>query len=390
MGSPFHQASPDDILAGKATDAEVLRTVEILEAKGADPHVVAEVRAPGLPSGWTWAVLAGVEEALALFEDRNVDADALPEGSVFYAEEPVVAITGRYQEFAVLQAPLLGMLAHPSGTATTAARLKLAADGRRVYPMGARSLHPAVGPVIERAAFVGGCDAVVTTRAAELTGVPAVTLVGHDLGLILGESGGWMAAGDATEPGTQVMVTVGTETDEREGAIRAAEVIGDRLASVRLDVPASRRGEMARIVREVRWELDTRGHSRVRIVVTGHVDEALIRAAARHADAFGVGEAVASAPAVGFSVDVVEVDGRPVARRGNLSGRKTLWGCARCGNRGITPALTRPETCLRCGGPLAGLLAPVRRWGRREGPVPDPVAIRARALREAAEAAKYA
>ncbi|MGH2722985.1 MAG: nicotinate phosphoribosyltransferase [Actinomycetota bacterium] len=389
MGPPFHHATPEDILGGRVTGADAWQAVEILEAKGADPHVVAEVGAPTLPSGWRWAVLAGLEEALALFEDRDLDADALPEGSVFYAEEPVVAIAGRYHEFALLQSPLLGMLAQPSGAATTAARLKLAADGRRLYPIGAMPVHPAVGAVIERAAFVGGCDAVATPRAAELTGAPAVAPAGHDLALILGESGAWMALGDASEPGAQVVVTVGTVDDEREGAVRAAEVLGDRLASVRLDVPASRRGELARIVREVRWELDARGYSRVRILVTGEVDEAAIRAAGRHADAFGIGEAVASAPAVRFSVDIVEIDGRPVSRRGNLSGRKTLWGCAECGNRGITPVRADPGGCPRCGGPLAGLLAPIRRWGRREGPAPEPASIRARAAREAAEAAKY-
>ena len=393
MDGRFHLSTPEQILRGMATGADVLRALEILEAKGADPHVVAEVRAAALPAGWRWAVLAGLEEALALVEDRDVDVDALPEGSVFYAEEPVLVIAGRYQEFAALQGPLVGMLAHPSGAATIVARLRLAADGRRLYPIGSGRTHPAVGAVIERAAFVGGCDAVITPRAAELTGAPAVAASGHDLGLILGETGAWMAVGDAADPQTQVVVTVGTTGDEREGAVRAAEVLGDRLASVRLDASASRGEELARIVREVRWELDTRGYTRVRILVTGPVDEDLIAAVGRHADAFGVGDAVASAPVVELSIEPVEVDGRPVSRRGGLSGRKTLWGCSQCGNRGITPAGkagAQPEGCPRCDGPLAGLLVPARRWGRREGPVPDPAAIRSRALREAAQAATYA
>lgn len=388
MDRRLHGATPDDILGGRVTDADLLRTVEILDAKGADPHVTAELRASALPRGWSWAILAGVEEVLALFDDRDVDVDALPEGSVFYAEEPVVVLSGRYRGFAALAPVVTGMLSHPSGVATAAARLKLAADGRRLYPIGGRRLHPSVTMVVERAAYVGGCDAVSTVAGAELTGAPAVAAAGHDLTLILGEQGAWTAFTNGSEPGAPAVVTVGTVDDEREGAVRAAEALGDRLASVRLDVPSSRRGQLDRIVREVRWELDARGYSRVRILVTGDLDEDTVRAMARHADAFGVGESLASADPVALSFDIVEIDGRPVARRGTLSGRKTLWECAACGNRGITPARARPESCPRCGGELRALLVPVRRWSRREGPPMEPSAIRARALREAADAAK--
>jgi len=152
MSQSFDMASPEEIRAGKVSDVYFLRGREILLAEGENPNVVAEIRAGSLPREWPWGVLAGLDEAIDLLEGRGIDVEALPEGSVFYAEEPVLTVTGPYLEFGILETALLGFLCQASGIATAAARCKLAAEGRPVYSFGARRMHPGISPMIERAA----------------------------------------------------------------------------------------------------------------------------------------------------------------------------------------------------------------------------------------------
>ncbi|HJV05390.1 MAG TPA: nicotinate phosphoribosyltransferase [Actinomycetota bacterium] len=382
---PLHAATPDEILQGEVTDPHFLRTREVLEAAGRDPVVTAEIRPETIP--WPWAVLSGTAEVLSLLSDRPVDAVGLPEGSVIYAEEPAVVVSGRYLEFGDLTTSLLGVLCQATGVATAAARLKLAARGLPVYASGARRIHPAVAPVVDRAAYVGGCDAVSTVKGGELVGVAPAATIDHDLALLLGEEEAWRAFDQTIDRGVPRIVTVDTSLDERAGAVAAAEALGSRLTAVRLDVPASRRGDLGRILREVRWELDARGHHRVRILVSGNLGESAIRSLSRHADGFYVEDAIAAAPVVDFGLEIVEVDDQPRARRGILSGRKHLWRCEVCGNRGIAPAGARLGRCPRCRGHLADALVSMLRNGRPVGGITQASAARRRAIAEARIAA---
>lgn len=379
---PLHAATPEEILQGDVSDAHFLRTREVLEAAGRDPRVTAEVRTETLPRGWSWAVIAGTAEALSLLADREVDVVGLPEGSVIYEEEPALVISGRYLGFGDLATSLLGVLCQATGVATAAARLKLAAGGRPVYASGARRVHPAVAPVIDRAAFVGGCDAVSTVMGGEMVGMAPAATIEHDLAVLLGEDEAWRSFDETVDPRVPRIVTVDTSLDERTGAVAAAEALGDRLQAVRLDVPFSRRGDLGRIVREVRWELDARGHHRVRILVSGNLGESAIRTLARHADGFYVEDAIAAAPVVDFGLEIVEVDEEPRARRGILSGRKHLWRCDTCGNRGIAPAGARLGKCPRCRGHLGDVLVSMVRGGRLAGPASQASVARRRAVEE--------
>jgi nicotinate phosphoribosyltransferase len=379
---PLHAATPEEILQGDVSDAHFLRTREVLEAAGRDPRVTAEVRTETLPRGWSWAVVAGTAEALSLLADREVDVVGLPEGSVIYEEEPALVISGRYLGFGDLATSLLGVLCQATGVATAAARLKLAAGGRPVYASGARRVHPAVAPVIDRAAFVGGCDAVSTVMGGEMVGMAPAATIEHDLAVLLGEDEAWRSFDETVDPRVPRIVTVDTSLDERTGAVAAAEALGDRLQAVRLDVPFSRRGDLGRIVREVRWELDARGHHRVRILVSGNLGESAIRTLARHADGFYVEDAIAAAPVVDFGLEIVEVDEEPRARRGILSGRKHLWRCDTCGNRGIAPAGARLGKCPRCRGHLGDVLVSMVRGGRLAGPASQASVARRRAVEE--------
>jgi nicotinate phosphoribosyltransferase len=380
-------AGREDIAKGRVVEAHVARAAEVLRSEGANPTVAAELRAGALPHGWSWMVVAGSTEGVSLLEGRPLDVWGLEEGSVAYAEEPVLQIAGRYAEFAELATALVGTLSYSSGVATVAARLKLVAGERAVYAAAGRMVHPAVVPVLEHAAYVGGCDAVTTIPGAEQVGRDPVLSMDHDVALILGVPRAWTAFHRVVEEeDVPRIAAVDTLLDERAGALAAVEALGSELRAIRLDVPGTVDG-VARTVREVRWELDARGHTDVQIVLAGDLDERAVQALARLVDGFCVAGPLASSPPVPFALDLVEVDGRPLARRGRFSGRKTLWRCEDCGNRGIAPERAHPEGCPRCGGTLTGLLAPLLRQGAVEEPPSAPSTARDRALQETATAA---
>jgi nicotinate phosphoribosyltransferase len=371
-----HTAEPDEIRSGEVTDVYFRRGEAVLKAEDENPQVVAEIRVTTLPRDWTWGIFAGLEEAIWLLEGRGIEVTALPEGSVFFPEEPVLVVTGPYLDFGSLETSLLGLLCQASGVATAAARCKLAAAGRPVYSFGARRMHPAIAPMIERSAFLGGCDGVAVVKSGQLIGIEPVGTMAHSLIVILGEERAWRAFDRVIDTKVPRVALVDTFRDEKFAAVDAARIIGRKLDAVRLDTPASRRGDFAALLREVRWELDERGFRSVKIFVSGGIDEQKILGLNRYTDGYGVGTAISNAPTVDFALDIVEVAGEPRAKRGKLSGRKHLWGCPECGNRGIASARSKLGHCPRCGHRVRSLLDVRISNGKRRGSDPSPRALR--------------
>ncbi|MEB3846554.1 MAG: nicotinate phosphoribosyltransferase, partial [Desulfurococcales archaeon] len=131
----LYMASLEDVLGGDATDIYFKRTKRIVKEAGLeDVRVRMEVHAYSLPKGYEWAVLAGLEEALAILRGKPVNVYAIPEGTIFYKKEPVMIIEGRYADFAELETAILGVLRFSSSIATATARMKkLAGDKTLLY-----------------------------------------------------------------------------------------------------------------------------------------------------------------------------------------------------------------------------------------------------------------
>jgi nicotinate phosphoribosyltransferase len=378
----FHTADPADIKAGLITDVYFLRTLEILRRKGIQSVVTAEVLLKGFPAGWTWAALAGIEEAAHLLTGLPLDVDAFPEGTLFATHQPVLTLRGRYVDWAHYETALLGLLCQASGIATKAARCKKAAEGRPVISFGARRMHPALAPMIERNAFVGGCDGVAGVKSAELIHEDPVGTMPHALVLLFGDTvAAAKAFHECVDPKVKRVILIDTFNDEKFEALRVAEALGGALFGVRLDTPASRRGSLLQILREVRWELDLRGFDRVKLFVSGGLDEAEIQTLNPAADAYGVGTAISNAPVVNFALDIVEIDGKPMAKRGKLSGRKSVYRCASCGADQVLPEPSPVPACP-CGGSTAPLLLPLLRGGRLARPLPSTQQLRAAVLEQ--------
>src|SRR5947209_4818904 len=369
----FHVASDAEIKRGEVSDVYFARTVQILVARHDRQRVKAEVYLKSLPADYAWGVLAGIEEAAALLGELPVDVDAMHEGTVFGPYEPVLALEGTYVEWAEYETALLGLLCQASGIATKAARCKRAAGDRAVISFGARRMHPALAPMIERNAFVGGCDGVAVTKAAELIEADPTGTIPHALVLMFGDTVEALKAfNDVIDPKVRRVALIDTLQDEKFEAIRVAEALGKDLYAVRLDTPSSRRGDFYQILSEVRWELDIRGHNHVKILASGGVDEYEILALNPVADGYGVGTSIANAPVLNFALDIMEIEGRPMAKRGKWSGAKEVY--RRHGTREtvVVPAGQRPPD----GGAWEPLLKPLVRAGRVVRDLPPPRTIR--------------
>ncbi|WP_440990584.1 nicotinate phosphoribosyltransferase [Haloarchaeobius baliensis] len=329
MDDSFDVIPAEAIRDGTATDAYFERTEGALEHAGVNPRVVTEVTADQFPSG-EFELLAGVESVARLLEGRPVDVDAIPEGRLFDGG-PVMRIEGDYLDFARLETSILGLLSQASGFATAALEARLAAPESQVLSFGARHVHPAIAAVVERSALVGGLDGFSHVAAGELLGREAGGTMPHALVICMGrghQEEAWRAFHEAAPPEVPRIALCDTYSDEVDEVLRAVEELGEDLDGVRLDTTGSRRGDFAHIIREVRWELDVRGHDDVDIFVSGGLTPGRIRELRALADGFGVGSHVTNADPVDFALDIVCVDGEPAAKRGKLSGTKQVYRTA--------------------------------------------------------------
>lgn len=372
----LHVASLEDIRAGRVTDVYFERTRRILEAKGIEKRVRAEFVAKSLPHDWPWAVLAGVEECVAVLQGFAVNVRGMEEGTVFRPFQPVLEIEGPYLEFGVLETAVLGLLCQATGVATRAARCKRLAGDRLVLSFGARRMHPTLAPMIERAAFIGGCDGVSVLAAAQLVREDPTGTMPHALILLLGSTVEAARAFDEViPPDVPRVVLIDTFQDEKFEALAVAEALGERVQGLRLDTPSSRRGDFAEILQEVRWELEVRGYGHIRLYVSGGIGEREIAKLAPYVEGFGVGTSISNAPVIDFAMDITEVEGQPFAKRGKWSGAKQVWRCPSCG-QDETLSLDKDGAHCHCGGSREALLQPLIREGRPVGRLPEPSEIR--------------
>lgn len=368
-------AGREDIVGGRITDIYFVRTKKILEAKGLkDLRVRMEVHVSDLPRGYDWAVFAGLEEVLSILEGLPLDVYSIPEGTLVRANTPVMLIEGNYADMCLYETAILGILRQASSIATKAARIKRLAGDRRVVFFGLRALHPAIAPSVDRAAYVGGVDAVSGAFSRDYLGVTPVGTMPHSLIVAFGSNvDAWKAFDEVVEPDVPRIMLVDTFNDERVETLQAVEALGSKIYGVRLDTPRSRRGSMREIVEEIRWTLKALGYPDIKIVVSGGVNERTIVELRDVADMFGVGTSIACPPSVDISMDIVEVlrGGRwvPVAKRGKLPGAKKVY---RCGTLDYEVTLwnEKPRRCYE------ELLVKWLENGRLTRDYPEPTQIR--------------
>jgi len=384
----FHTASDAMIRRGETTDLYFATTEQILRKRRLDRvSALAEVTTALLPRGWPWGVLCGAEEAVRLFEGRHVDLFTLPEGTLFRPlclngpRFPVATLEGPYGAYCRYETALLGLLCQATGIATSAARIRLKAPTQHILSFGVRRMHPAIAPMIDRAAYLGGCDGVSSLAGAALVGERPQGTMPHALTIMVGSQHDAFQALDAHLPKAHPRVAlVDTYSDEVAETLVAAKAVPN-LVGVRLDTPSSRRGNFPELIREVRWTLDYHGFNQVKIYVSGGLDEEnLDPILAAGVDGLGIGTNLSNAPTINFALDIVERAGAPAAKRGKFTGRKALFRCPACFWGMARKPGEAGGKCTRCGETLEPALVQRLRRGRRVGRPESAKRIRARVL----------
>lgn len=315
----FLVVDDEDIKNGVVTDKYFIWTEKVLKAKNVNPLVVAEITTSN------WGVFAGLNDVLELMRGIPIDLYAIPEGCIYYPHEPVITIVGRYLDFARFETSLLGFICQASGVATHAFRFKLAAEDKRIYSFGTRRMHPALAATIERAAYIGGVDGVSNFAAEKYLGLASMGTMPHALIISFGDQiEAWKAFDEVVDENVPRTMLIDTYYDEKTEAILAVENV-ERVNGVRLDTPSSRRGNFRKIIEEVKWELNIRGKKDVRIVVSGGLSLDDVVSLRDLVDAFGVGTSIAGAKPVDFALDIVEREGKFVAKRGKRGGMKQIY-----------------------------------------------------------------
>lgn len=315
---------------------------------------------------------------------------SMKEGTVFRGRSrngvpvPVLYIEGRYSAFGIYETPALGFICQSSGISTMSSRYRRAVGNRMLLSFGVRRAHPGIAPMIDRASFIGGCDAVSSIIGARAIGHTPQGTMPHAEVLIFGDTKKALEAySHGTPSGAKKIALIDTFSDEKNEAIIAAETVKD-LYAVRLDTPKSRRGSFPSIVSEVRWELNARGYNRVKIFVSGGLrEDDIAPLVAAGVDGFGVGTAISNAPAIDYALDIVEVQGKKYAKRGKFSGEKQVFRCPSCLNFDVQ-LKGRARRCPDCGVSQEKMLYTVLNSGKRTGREEKPDSIRRRTLSELA------
>ena len=331
-----------------------------------------EVYARRLPLGRRYGVVAGTARVLDAITGFGVDdvelewllsvgavddataeylaayrfsgtVEGLPEGEVFFPGSPVLSITSTFAEAVVLETVVLSILNHDAAVAAAASRMVTAARGRPVIEMGSRRTHEAAAVAAARAAHLAGFTSTSNLAAGHVYGVPTAGTMSHSFTMVHDdEVAAFRAQVDRFGPGTTLLVDT---YDITQGIANAVLVAGTGLGAVRIDS-----GDLPVLAQQARAQLDSLGATDTRIIMSGDLDEYAIAAlAAAPVDIYGAGTAVvvgSGAPTAGFVYKLVDVDGRPVAKR---SENKATQGGVKMAARTYRPTGTATEEIVLVG-----------------------------------------
>ena len=253
---------------------------------------------------------------------------AMPEGTVVFAEEPLLEITAPLIEAQLVETAVINLIHLPTLVASKAVRSVLAAAGRPLAEFGLRRSHGTdAGMKAARAAWIAGFESTSNVLAGKLDGIPLSGTMAHSFVSAFGDELEAFRAYARAHPDSCVLLidTYDTIAAAHKAVQVAAELAarGHRLAGVRIDS-----GDLDQLSRAVRRVLDDGGAEDVPIIVSGGLDEddvARLVSAGAPIGAFGLGTRIdtsADAPSLDLVYKLVRVDGRDVLK---LSTGKESW-----------------------------------------------------------------
>lgn len=331
---------------------------------GMDGPATFSLFARHLPPDRGYLVVAGLEDVLAYLAGLAFSADdlgylestglftaqlldllaglrfsgsvrAMPEGTMCFANEPLLEIAAPIIEAQIVETMVLNEVQLQTMIASKAARCVVAAENRRLVDFALRRTHgEAAGLRAARASYLAGFSATSNVLAGKRYGIPVAGTMAHSYIQSFPHEIDAFRAYASSYPDAAVLLL--DTYDTLEGARRAAQVgiemreQGRRLRGVRLDS-----GDLALLSAQVRRLLDEAGLVDTIVFVSGNLDEYTIERAVRAGapiDGFGVGTRMgvsADAPYLEVAYKLVEYDGRPTlklsADKASMPGPKQVW-----------------------------------------------------------------
>jgi len=281
--------------------------------------------------------LRGTEKLADAFVDSLAemrftgDVDAMPEGTVFFGNEPVARVVAPLPEAQLIETRVVNLLQMQTLVASKAARMRLAAhENQRLLDFGLRRAHGSeAGLFAARAAWIGGFDGTATVLAHELYGIPVFGTMAHSF--IQAHDSEAQAFEDFCRSQPENTVLLIDTYDTEEGARKVVELArklapeGLKIRGVRIDS-----GDLYASAKAVRRILDEGGCEDIGIMVSGGLNEdriAGLAAAGIPATGYGVGtdlDVSADAPYLDCVYKIQEYAGIP--RRKKSSGKATWPG----------------------------------------------------------------
>jgi nicotinate phosphoribosyltransferase len=247
---------------------------------------------------------AGFLEYLANFRFRG-DIWSMPEGTVFFANEPVIRVTASIIEAQIIESFLLNTINLQTMIAAKASRVVNASLGRAVFDFSLRRTHGSdAGIKVARSSYIAGCSGTSNVLAAKLYKIPVVGTMAHSFVMSFRHEIDSFLAYSSTFPERTTLLV---DTYDTKKGIENAINIGlylkakkHRLQAIRLDS-----GNIIVLSRLARKMLDKAGLNYVKIFASGNLDEFKIKEIIERGscvDNFGVGTNM------GTSIDVPSLD----------------------------------------------------------------------------------
>ncbi len=359
-------------MPAKPTPSNLALLTDLYELTMAQAYFEREMRAPATfslfirsyPQHRAYFVSAGLEDVLgyletlhftqddldylsttAIFKDDFLhflagvrftgDVWAIPEGRIFFRDEPVIEVTAPIIEAQMVETYIINQVNLQSIVATKASRCVFAGRGRSLVDFSLRRTQGVdAGMKVARASYLAGFVSTSNVLAGKEYGIPVAGTMAHSFISSFEDELDAFRAFAQTFPERSILLvdTYDTVEGARKAAIVGQEMArqGQRLQGVRLDS-----GDMAELSKEVRKVLDEAGLTESSIFASGSLDEfeleSLINRGAK-IDAFGVGTKMgvsADAPWSDIAYKLVQYDGRPVLKlssgKVSLPGEKQVW-----------------------------------------------------------------
>ena len=296
----FREAPFGSSFAVMCGTAELGEFVENFRFTDEDVEYLGSIEAPG--GGALFKT--GFLEFLRAFRP-HVDIDAVPEGELVFAREPMLRVSGPMLDCQLLETALLNIIGFQTLVATKTARVVQAAQGRPVAEFGLRRAQgPDGGVAVARASYVAGCASTSNILAGRRYGIPVSGTHAHSWVLSFpSELEAFRAFAKSSPKNCTLLVDTYDVREGVENAIAVAremEADGERLSGIRIDS-----GDLARLSAYARRRFDEEGLGYVKIVVSNDLDEHTITSLFNQGapvDAFGVGTKLATCydqPALG-------------------------------------------------------------------------------------------